>query len=271
MKKTALTILTLVLFIGSLRSVSAQDFTAVKAFEDYQHQLTVYNQLEEGFQDAKTFYKKNPTLQLREEARKKTIEMLRQRDVVVATYLTALRMQMVETTGFGDEEKGALYSKIDPEVEWYKNHSTTYLEGDELSTLFTKSDEARDRNTKSTRFISYEAMFDISLSQQIGLRTDYQLVYSDLKNYINDKVAAGTLRIDPFNRWLNDTDKVLVVLSQNEANARKKIANLYSQNYQIATTFNIAAKVLESTNMPLAQLNGYLSELLLTIQEQEGQ
>ncbi len=250
------------------QNVKAQEFTAKKAFEDYQFQQSLYLQAEQEYKDAKTFYKKNPTLQLREEARKKTIAMLKLRDQLIITHLTAIRMKLVESTGLGSDEKGAVFGKIDSEVVWYQTHKDSYQEGDELNTLFTKSDEVKTRYSATTRYIVFEALFGISLSEQVGFRNDHQLVYADLKNFINDQVAAGKLRIDPFNRWLNDTDSVLTVLSQNETQARKKISTLYSQNYAVVQTYNSSVQILQNSINPLRLLNNYLTELLVAIETQ---
>lgn len=252
----------------SVNPVNAQDFTAQKAFEDYQFQHTIYTQKEAEYQDAKTFYKKNPTLQLREEARKKTLEMLIQRDQLMATYLTALRVRLAETTGLTPEEKGGTFSKLDPEVLWYETHKGNYLEGDELATLFSKSDESKVRYQTLSRYVIYEALFYISLSEEIGSRLDHQVIYTDLKNFLNDRVAENTLRIDPFNRWLNDTDAVLVTLSKNETLSRERIANLYRKNYTPTSTYGTALQILLSSVKPLNQLNNYLTELLISIDTQ---
>lgn len=231
MKKTASIIFSLLILAGLFTpKVKAQEFSAAKAYEDYQFELTTFQNSYDEYQKAVGFYKKNPTLQLQEEARQKTLTMLRQRDQLLSTYLTALRMQVLETTGFKDDEKAAIYGKIDPEVAWYKTHKDSYTNGDELATLFGRSDEVKSRYQTLTKFIVYESLFDISLSQELGLRLDHQAVYSDLKNYINDQVANGTLTIDPFNRWLSAIDGVLQTLTQNETLARKKIQLLYTQS-----------------------------------------
>jgi hypothetical protein len=272
MKKTALTIFVLFLFLVKTLPVQAQDFTAQKAFEDYQFQQTLYLTAEAEYEDAKAFYKKNPTLQLREEARKSTLSFLRIRDQLTATYLTALRMKLVETTGLSDEEKGGFFGKIDPEVAWYENHLANYQDADELATLFSKSDEVKARYNSTTRFVAYDVLFFISLSEQLGIKHDHQVVYADLKNFINDRIAEGRLRIDPFNRWLNDTDAVLIVLNQNEALARTKIATLYSRrNIAPNTTYNSSVQILTTTMKPISQLNNYLMELLKTIEGQMQQ
>ncbi len=263
-----ITISVITVFYLSVPILKAQTFDAKKAFEDYQFQQSLYLTTQAEYEDAKTFYKKNPTLQLREEARRKTLAMLKQRDQLMATYLTALRMQITETTGLTGDERNGIFGKLDPEVTWYQNHMASYQDGDELATLFAKSDESMNRYSNTTKLIVYESLFDITFSQEIGLRTDHQVVYANLKNFINDRVAEGKLTIDPFNRWLNDTDVVLASLSQNEAVARKKISNLYSANYATTQIYNASVQILANSINPLKQLNNYLTEMLVLIESQ---
>ncbi len=268
MKKTALILISLSVFALAPARVFAQTFNAQKAYSDYQYQLSIYQKANSDYQDAKTFYKGNPTLQLREDARKATLNMLKNRDQLMIVYLTAIRMQFVETTGFDDNQKGPIFGKIDPEVAWYKDHMQNYQDGDPLDTLFVKSDGSKARYTASTLLVIDESLFDIGLSQEIGLRIAHQQIYSDLTNYINDQVEAGKLRIDPFNRWLNDTDAVLTMLQTNETAAAAKIQLLYTQDYGLSQGYNNAIQALANSISPLTQLNNYLTEMLTTIQNQ---
>jgi hypothetical protein len=246
------------------RGTGSTSFTAQKSFDDYKYQQSLYENSRDGYIEAKTFYKKNPTLQLQEEARLKTLEMLKNRDQITIVYLTALRMQIVESTGFTAEEKGAIYSKLDPEVAWYQTHLETYTDGDDLNTLFTRSDECKSRYQSNTRYVVYESLFDISLSSAIGLRMDHQVVYADLKNFVNDQVSTGKVTLDPFNRWLNATDAVLNALNQNELAAQKKMQSAFTQNLPINTVYNSAVSIMKNLVTLQAQLNNYLSELLTT-------
>ena len=177
-------------------------------------------------------------------------------------------MQIVDSTGFDDTKKGAIFSKIDPEVAWYQTHIKNYLDSDELTDLFNKSDESKSRYSTNTTPIINEGLFDIGLSQEIGLRVAHQAIYSDLKNYINQQVAAGTLKMDPFNRWLNDTDAVLTQLQSNETAAATNIQKIYSQSYSVSSTYDDSIQILTSSINPLNQLNNYLTEMLTTIQNQ---
>lgn len=257
------------ILLGFAKTVSAQDFTAAKAYKDYQYQQSNYLQAESNYNEAKTFYKKNPTLQLREEARKKTLELLINRDQLMVVYLTAIRIQLVETTGLTNDEKGSLFSNLDPEIAWYQNHINGYNGGDDLNTLFTKSDESKAHYQKSTKAIVYNSLFDITLSQEIGFKTDHQAIYSDLKNVINDQVSQGKIKIDPFNRWLSDTDSILQILAQNETLGKNKIPTFYSLNYNLNSTYDSAVQIVRNSVSPLKQLNNYLTEMLIFIKSQQ--
>lgn len=251
-----------------LSNVYAQDLTAEKAYQDYQYQQSNYLNAEAEYKEAKTFYKKNPTLQLREEARKKTLNLVKSTDQLMIVYLTALRTQISETTGFTADEKSAIYSNIDPEISWYQNHVNNYQDGDELGTIFTKSDESKARYTSFSKFVIYNTLFDITLSQQIGLRQDNLVVYNNLKDFINQQVSLGKLKIDPFNRWINDTDSVLQTLSQNETAAKAKIPSFYAKNFSLNSTYEAGIQIVSRSVNPLSQLNNYLNEMLAYLEMQ---
>lgn len=268
MKKAAIVLSFISILLLFPQKAFAETFDAQKAYSDYQYQLSIYEQDESDFQDAKTFYLANPTLQLKETARQKTLQMLKDRDQLVEVYLTALRMQILETDGFNNDQKNAIYAKIDPEVAWYQNHITNYSDSDTLTDLFNKSSESQSRYKTNTTPIIDEALLDIGLSQEVGLRYAHQQIYTDLKNYINDQVAAGRLKIDPFNMWLNDTDAVLQELQNNETTAATKIQGLYTQNFGLISVYNDSTQVLLSSVSLLTQLNNYLTEMDTSIQSQ---
>ena len=268
MKKAVLILSLFLISLFTPFTASAQTFDAAKAYSDYQYQLSIYQQDYSGFQDAKTFYLANPTLQLKEVARQKTIKMLKDRDNLMSVYLTALRIQILETKGFDDSQKNAVFGRIDSEVDWYKNHISVYLDSDQLVDLFNKSDESKSRYGTNTLPIIDESLFDIGQSQEIGLRLSHQEIYSNLKNFINEQVALGKLRIDPFNRWFNDIEAVTELLKKNESAGTVKIQTIYANDYGIGSTYDDAIETLISSVGPITQLNNYLTEMLASIQNQ---
>ena len=269
MRKTVLILVLSTLYLVlSTGHAKAQTFDASKAYSDYQYELSIYEQSHSDYQDAKTFYLANPTLQLQEDARQKTMIMLQDRDQLMVTYLTALRIQILDTTGFTQDQQNVIFGKIDSEVAWYQNHIKNYLKSDALIDLSNKSDESKSRYATNTTPIVDEALFDITLSEEIGIREEHQQIYSDLKNYINTQVAAGKMKIDPFSGWLDETDAVLTTLKTNETTGQTQIQGLYGQNYGLDTTFNNSIQTLTSSLGSLSQLNGYLTDILTTIQNQ---
>ncbi len=266
MKKLASVLLVyLVICIFAYSLSHAQSFDAEKAFNDYVFTQSNYQEAYSAYQEAKAFYKKNPTLQLREEARKKTLDMLKSRDRLMVVYFTAIRMQLSETKGFTYDEKNNIFGKIDPEVLWYQNHINSYLESDDLNSLFVKSDESKNHYQNTSKPVIYETLFDISLSQEIGLKVDHETVYSSLKSYLNGQVSNGKMTLDPFNRWLNDTDAILTTLNKNEDDARKKIAASTTQSYNQSQSYAQAVQILSANIILLNQLNNYVTEMLTTI------
>ena len=270
MKRTApiFIILSVLYLVLCTPTVHAQTFDAKKAYSDYQYELGIYQENYSDFQNTKTFYLSNPTLQLKEDARQKTLKMLKNRDNLMSIYLTAIRMQIVDSNGFNNDQKGTIFSKIDPEVSWYKSHMNNYLDTDQLVDLFNKSDESKSRYTTNTTPIIDESLFDVGLSQEIGLRMNHQEIYTNLKNYINSNVSEGKLKIDPFSLWFTDIDTTVQELQENEASGSAKIQSLETVNYGINSTYESANQILSSSVTLLSQLNNYLTNIISSIRNQ---
>ena len=264
---TALVFSTLYFVLGT--SIRAQSFDFNKAYQDYQYTLSVYNQSYTDYQDARDFYSKNPTLTLKEDARKKTLTMLRDRDELMKVYLTALRMKLVETQGLTVDDKNNIFGKIDTEVAWYESHKTTYLDSDPLENLFGKSDESESRYKTNTSPVAYEALFYISLGTEQGLRSTQEDIYKNLRTIIDQDVAAGKYDINPFNRWFTDIESVVQEIKRSEDKAKSGIQKMHDQNYiQPVSVFNASISPLNSSIDLLTRLNRFLIEVTTSIQNQ---
>lgn len=271
MKKTALihVILVLLASIAFVPRVVAQTFDFNKAYQDYQYALNVYQGAYADYQDSKDFYSKNPTLTLKEDARQKTLAMLKDRDRLLSVYLTMLRMKIVETSGLLPDDKNNIFGKIDPQVKWYQDHMGSYQDGDSLDTLFGKSDEAQNEYKNTTLPIIYESLFDISLGAEVGIENDMVSVYSNLKDIVNARVASGNLDINPFNRWFSDIDTTIQTLNQNNDLAKTQIAKIYGQYYSISGSFGTSTDTLATSVKSLTQLNNFLTEVLTSLKNQQ--
>ena len=196
--------------------------------------------------------------------------MLRTRDQLLIVYLTNLRAKISETKGLSDADRGAIFGKIDTEVEWFTIHKTTYDNNDSLESLFTKSDEVKDRYKTSSSPILYESLFDISLGQEVGLRQDQETIYTTLRSTVEKDVASGTLNSNTFSRFFKDIDGVIADLKQNEDKAKTQIQLVYNNQYYTAVTgFNQATDTLTLSAKSLTQLNKFLTEVLASIKNQQ--
>lgn len=263
MKKLALFLAVLGIFSYVFCSkVFGQILTFDRAYQDYQYNLTVYNQAFQDFEDAKNAYLANQTLALKETARQKTYTMLVDRDTLMAVYLTAVRTKISELTGLSSDEKNNIFGKIDPEVIFYTNHKSSYGSGDSLDQLFATSSQSQNQYTTKTNLVVQEALFDISLGQLAGLRINHEQIFTFLNSMIDSGVAAGKLTRDPFSRWLTDIDATDQTLKQNEATAMTQIAQIYSQSYGLGGGYDAAITTLSQNVTGLNQYNEFLSEVL---------
>lgn len=265
MKKTALAIVFSVLILTSigLKTSFSQDFNFDKAYQDYIFTQSRYSEAFSDYTKARDAYQKNQTLTLKEEARLKTLEMLRRRDELLKVYLTALRIKLVEVGGLTQAEKETQFGRLDSEVAWYKDHKEAYKDSDPLETLFSKSKGAKDHYDLDTSRKIYDALFNVSLGEVTDLRLKHEEAYAGIRREIDAKVAEGKVRIDPFNRWFTDIEGVIGQLKGEEDKAKKQIVKIYTEGYtNPASVFKTSIIPFETSKNLLSTLNGFLEELL---------
>lgn len=248
--------------------VFAQTLTFERAYQDYQYSLNIYNQSYKEYEDARGFYLTNPTLSLKEEARLKTLKMLRDRSQLVIVYLTSLRAKISENVGLTDSEKASLFGKIDSEVAWYTEHKKNYGENDPLVDLFNKSGEDEAREKTFTKAIVYESLFYISLGEEVGIRNELEKIYSSLRPVIEAGSVSGKLDMNIFNRWFIDINNLLDVLKKEEAAAKTKILDLGKKSYSPESTYESGLEILTSSLVSLKKLNTFLIEMQTSMNNQ---
>lgn len=268
-KKITVILATFLLLFFVFRSTLAQELNSEKAFNDYQYSQQIYTNSSADFEAARDFYIKNETLTLKEDARKKLLKMLRDRDQVELVYVTALRSKIVESKGLSESDKNSIFGLIDREVAWYKSHQLDYKDGDPLEDLFNKSKESESRYKTDSLPIIYESLFLISLGDQVSIRLDNEAEYQGLKTLVSNGVANGKLDMNPFNRWFSDIESVINILKTNEEKAKKQILAIHSESYSPSSTYNSSVSILEDSVAQLSQLNNFLIEVLTSIRNQQ--
>ena len=265
MKKTALAIVIAFAIFTSfgLKTSNSQEFTFEKSYQDYIFTQSRYSESFSTYQKARDAYLKNQTLTLKEEARKKTLEMLRNRDELLRVYLTALRVKIVEVGGLTQAEKEIVLAKLDSEVIYYKDHKEGYKDSDTLETLFSRSKESENRYKLDSGRKIYEALFNTSLGEVVDSRLKHQEAYTSIRGEIDTKVAEGKVRIDPFNRWFTDIEGVVGELKIQEDKAKTAILKLYADgSTNPASVFKTSIVPFEKSKDLLSTINRFLEELL---------
>jgi len=273
MKKIYNIIIVLIAILGFsipifLNISHAQDFNFNKAYQDYQYNLTLYDQSTSDFKNSKSAYLMNSTLALKEDLRLKALNMLVVRDTLMSVYLTMLRMKIVENKGLTNDEKNGIYSKIDPEVEWYDSDKSKYSSSDSLETLFTRNEDSKIRYQTNTVYVIDEALVYIGLGQEIDLRIQHEQIYSGLKSLIDSGISSGKLILTPFNNWFNDINTTGQQLKQNEDGVREAIVKYNDQSHYNQNSCEACTDLLSSSITPLSKFNVYLTEILNYIRNQ---
>lgn len=266
--KTGFIIVAISLFLvpALFESVQAQSFDFNKAYQDYQYNLTQYNQAFSNFQYSKGSYLANPTLSLKEQLRQSVLNLLTARSQLITVYLTMLRMKVVENQGLTNDDKNAIFSNIDQEIQWYNTDKDTYLSSDSLETLFKKNENSKDRFTNNTPDVINKTLNYISLGQESELRVKHEQVFSDIRSLIDTGIAQGKLSMAPFDHWLSDITATDQTLKQSEGMLREGIAKPSTKS-----TCDDCESILYSCTTSLSQFNGYLTEIVNYLKNQNQQ
>lgn len=243
-------------------SVFAQDFTYKQAYSDYSYTKDLYNTSLTDFNKKKDSYIKNPTLSLKEELRLSLNDFLFKRNDLITTYLTAIRMKVIESKGLSESEKNEAADKVLIEINWYKNNKNNYLKNDTLETLLEKStqEDARLVNT-STPIINF-ALTSISLGEIVEQDNLHTKIYQDLKNEANDLVSLKRADSSLFDRWFLDIENEFDSLHNLEENTRSLIKNINSaQSYAQERAFQESNQSFGPQKQSLLKINQFLYEL----------
>jgi len=257
-----------ILFLTIIFPIYAQDLTSKKAFNDYIFSQDNYRNSLTTFNLKKDSYLKNPTLSLKEDTRIALYDFLTKRNDYKRTYLTVIRTRTSEQSGITNDEKGAIYTKIDPEVVWYEKRKDNVKSTDSLEDLISKSSEEDTKYQTDTLPIIYFSLGNISLSSIIELKNSHIKIYDKLKSEANELVKLGRADSSLFDRWFKDIDAELTKINNTEGLTREEIQKIFnSDNYQIKKSYDKVVEKLSPAQENLLKLNSFITELELTISE----
>ncbi len=255
----------LIFLILGIQRVSAQSLTFDRAYNDYVFVQSQYAKAHDEYQLAKNGYLQNKTLKLQETAQKETAEMLVSRDETMKTYLTAIRTRLNEVEGLTNDEKGAFFSRLDPEVAWYETHKNVYQTSDSLEDLTNKSLESESRWETSTEQLVYETLFAISQGEVRGIRHRQKDVLNAVKAKVGEIETSGDKNTEVIKRWFTDIEDRFKKSEEAELLAVEEIAKIERGTSNRKSVYNGAIKELDDSFLPLKQANDFLKEIIREI------
>lgn len=249
---------------GAFKSVktSALEFNFEKAREDYIFTEDVYKKDLFDFNLKKASYQKNPTLSLKEELRSSLYKFIISRDNLIKSYLTTIRMKVLESAGINNDTKTQIYSEIDPEVLWFEDRKNNYSNNTSLEDLLNKSKEEDSRFTTDTLPAINFTLAHLNLGEVRSIKKQHNDIYQALRDEANELIKLG--RADPslFDRWFKDIDNELNNVSSIEQKTILEIDNiLNSDPYKRQGGYKKATEAIELSKPALLKLNNFIKEL----------
>lgn len=247
-------------------AATEEPFNFSRAYKDYVFMFDTYKKAHSDYLLAKAQYEAAKTLASQTKVRDATVVLLQSRDDVVVTYLTALRLKLSESEGVSEIDRDGLYTRIDSEVAWFKNHKASIPSAGTLADLTTDSAEAADHFVTTTPLI-YELLATIPFGKVDTIRMSATEILSQTKTKVAEIRANGDHDTTVTERWILETENKLTRSLDKEIEAQTMIASLPAkpktgQRDNKEQSYNdIIAKLTESLQF-LKEASNFMREIL---------
>jgi hypothetical protein len=223
MRKLALLIIVVLLLLP--KGIYAQDepFDFERAYQDYVFTLDVYNGSHSEYLLARAQYKQAGTLVSQTKAQEATTKMLEARDDVVITYLTAIRMNLLEAEGVSETTKNSLFSRLDAEIAWFRDHKSRLASAGTLEDLKDDSTEAADRFNELTQTVAYETLATVPFGKLSLMRSRSSIILGDIENKISEIRVNNDKDTAIIERWAQEIENKITRSLDKEIEAQALI------------------------------------------------
>jgi len=236
-------------------SAYGQEFDAPKAFQDYQYIHTQYHLAHRDYLNARSAYFNYRTLTAKEEAKDKTLKMLQLRDEVVRTYLTALKIRLLEAEGISEFERNELVTLLDNEITWHLDHRENLTSAGSLEDLVDLSEDAADQWQTSLAIV-YKSLTAILAGKEEVLRNDIDRQVVRVENKLSEVRLNGDKNTASLERWLLEAKNRLETSHRKQDEAKMIVNQLKAKDY------NQARYLIQESNQYLKETNSYLKEIV---------
>ncbi len=244
--------------------IYAQEFDSQRAFDDYLFNFNQYRQSHSQYVAAKEAYLSYKTLTSKDDAREKTLKMLQDEDIVISTYLTALRLKLADITGISNYEQNIVYLKLDHEVSWYQDHKNSLKTAATLEDLVNLAGKSKEQY-KTTEVLSYQTLGTILAGKQTTYRHQLNEQINLLKEKIGGIRQKGDKQTTKAERWMLEAEKRLTKSQEKEFEAQQILVKMKSKDRNKNKTYNQARFLLEESHQYLKEASSQLQEVIKEI------
>lgn len=239
---------------------TSEEFTFEKAYQDYVYTLDQYQGAHGEYKLARAQYLQAKTLVAQTNAREATAKMLVERDNVVITYLTALRLKLAETEGVNEIERENIYLLVDAEVKWFTAHRDKITSAGTLDDLVADSDAAKSQFTAFTTSVIYQSLSELPIAKVSLMREDAIGILSSIKTKVEEVRTNGDWdsQIPVIDRWVTETDNKITRSLDKSIEAQTSIPNLNVTNNNYTA---VVTKAQEAAQL-LRDASGFMREII---------
>lgn len=267
--KIGLFLLVLILVcVPVFSKTKAQEFDYQQSYSDYTYTKDNYSQALSDFNKKKDSYLKNPTLSLKEEARTSLYSFLLEKNNLITTYLTTIRLRILESKGLTQDEKNTAISKISEEFKWFESHKNDFQKENSLENLLSKSSEEDNRLSENTTSAINYSLVNIGYGDIVAKENKHLEIYKTLKTEANELVILRRADSSLFDRWFSDIEEEIKTLDNIEGEVLSSLEGLNSaESYAQKKGFKNSLEGLTPAKLSLLKINQYLFELENIIDE----
>ncbi len=238
----------------------AQEFNFERAYNDYLYNYNLYRESYNNYTTAREAFLKYQTLTSKNEALDKTKKMLQNQDEVIKTYLTALRIKLMENPGLSTDEQNILFDNLDNEIEWFRQNQEEINSAGSLDDMTSLSEKSKEQYAE-TEVLIYETLGAIFAGKEIDLREEISQQIKSLKEKIGEIRLKGDKNTSLAERWLLEAENSLTQSQEKQFEAQQKLSKV-KPSLDKNRTYNEAQSNLEKSHQFLKEANSYLKEII---------
>lgn len=261
-----LTLIATVIFASSV--LSQEGFNFETAYKDYSFNYGVYRRAHNDYILARGQYLTYQTLKSKTNAQDMTLAMLQARDDVLRTYLTAIRLMLIETEGVSDFERDVLFTRIDAEIAWYSDHKSSLPSAGSLEDLVESAQEAEERY-KTTEVLIYQALTAILVGRENGFRIELGTRIEEIKAKISEIRQNQDKDTRKVERWILEAESRLTRSQEKQFAAQEEVSGLKERERTKYKAYNAAQSRIKESHQYLKEASSFLKEIVDELKSQD--